>query len=99
MPKNYRTDSCKILPLFLGLPLATKFKLIQIFYSSEKRGLWLCLMTCSSEMLQNLPYFWNKKNHLGNIFLVFHFMLLVLYFSPLICPSLWVFLFQKYDKF
>ena len=48
----------KILPLFLGLPLATKFKLIQIFYSSEKRGLWLCLMTCSSEMLQNLPYFW-----------------------------------------
>ena len=42
-------------------------------YSSEKRG--LCLMKCSSEMLQNLPYFWNMKTYI-----FFHFMLL--YFSP-----------------
>ena len=30
-------------------------------HSSEKRG--LCLMKCSSEILQNLPYFWNTKTN------------------------------------
>ena len=31
-------------------------------HSSEIRG--LCLMKCSSEMLQNLPYFWHTKSHI-----------------------------------
>ena len=35
--------------------------------SSEIRG--LCLMKLSSEMLQNLSYFWNNKNQIG----FFHF--------------------------
>ena len=31
----------------------------------------LCLMKLSSETLQNLPYFWNKKTQ--NVFFIFHF--------------------------
>ena len=31
-------------------------------------------MKCSSETLQNLPYFWNTKTHVD--FFIFHFMLL-----------------------
>ena len=31
----------------------------RIYHSSEKRC--LCLMKCPSEMLHNLPYFWNRK--------------------------------------
>ena len=41
-------------------------------HSSKIRG--LCLMKCSSEMLQNLPYFWNTKTHV--VFFIFHFVLL-----------------------
>ena len=41
-------------------------------HSSEIRS--LCLMKWPSEMLQNLPHFWNMKIHV--IFFVFHFMLL-----------------------
>ena len=32
-----------------------------VHHSSEMRG--LCLMKCSSETLQNLPYFWNTKTY------------------------------------
>jgi len=46
-------------------------------YSSEKRG--LCLMKCSSEMLQNLPYFWNMKTHVHSFFYSI--------FSPNECPG------------
>ena len=49
-------------------------------HSSEIRG--LCLMKCSSEMLQNLPYLWNTKTHV-DFFFVFHFVLL---FFPNECP-------------
>ena len=52
------------------------------FHSSEIRG--LCLMKCSSETLQNLPYFWNTKTHV--VFFLFHFVLL--YFFPNECPGL-----------
>ena len=39
-----------------------RFKFVAISYSSEiRRG--LCLNKCFSEMLQNLPYFWNMKTH------------------------------------
>ena len=38
-------------------------------------------MKLPSEMLQNLPYFWNTKTHV--VFFVFHFMLL--YISPNTC--------------
>ena len=36
------------------------------WYTSEIRG--LCLMICSSETLQNLPYFWNTKTHADFLF-------------------------------
>ena len=43
-------------------------------HSSEIRG--LCLKKCSSETLQNLPYFWNTKTQVNTkLFLVFHFVL------------------------
>ena len=35
------------------------FLLYIVQHSSEIKG--LCLMKCSSETFQNLPYFWNKK--------------------------------------
>ena len=46
-------------------------------HSSEIRG--LCLMKWPSEMLQNLPYFWNTKSHI--VFFVFHFELLWICYS------------------
>ena len=49
-------------------------------HSSEIRCLYL--MKCSSEMLQNLPYFWNTKTHI-QFFFIFHFVLL--YFFPGLC--------------
>ena len=47
----------------------TWFTKAHIDHSSEMRG--LCLMKCSSEMLQNLPYFWNMKTHI--LFFCFSF--------------------------
>ena len=42
--------------------LAVKSKSHQLpWHSSEIRC--MCLMKCSSETLQNLPYFWNMKTH------------------------------------
>ena len=43
------------------------------YHSSEVRG--LCFMKLSSEMLQYLPYFWNKKSKNPNsfFFFIFHF--------------------------
>ena len=38
-------------------------------HSSEIRG--LCLMKLSSEELQNLPYFWNKKTQIVFVFSFF----------------------------
>ena len=55
-------------------------------HSSEIRG--LCSTKSSNEILQNLPYFWNKKTCL--VFFMFHFVLL--YFS--LINAL-----QKYGKF
>ena len=37
-------------------------------HSSEMRG--LCLMKWPSEMLQNLPYFWNMKTHVCSFFFI-----------------------------
>ena len=54
------------------------------YHSSEIRG--LCFMKCSSQMLQNLPYFWSMKTHI--VFFVFHFMLL--YFFPLMNALVYV---------
>ena len=53
---------------------------VKPMHSSEIRV--LCLMKCSSETIQNLPYFWNMKNHVD--FFIFHFILL--YFFPNECP-------------
>ena len=57
-----------------------------IFHSSEIVG-GLCLMKCSSEMLQKWSYFWNMKTHV--VFLIIHFMLL--YFFSNECPGLCLF--------
>ena len=40
---------------------------IYTYYSSEMRG--ICLMKCSRETIQNLPYFWNIKTHVLPIIL------------------------------
>ena len=68
------------------LPQSRKDLVIQldkmIFgHSSEKRG--LCLKKCSSEMLQNLPYFCNTKTHI-----VFCFILCYFTFPRNACPGL-----------
>ena len=72
---------------------ASNWKLFQTFrgnvqctyvHSSEIGG--LCLMKCSSEMLHNLPYFWNTKTH--TVFLSF-FLSWYFSFSPNECPGLW----------
>ena len=52
-------------------------KVIPTTHSSEIRG--LCLMKCSSETLQNLPYFWNMKTHV-DFFILCYFI-----FSPNEC--------------
>ena len=52
-------------------------------HSPEKRG--LCLMKRSSEMLQNLPYFWNTKTRV-----VFCFSFLATFFFPLINALVYV---------
>ena len=79
-------------------------------HSSQFEG--LCSTKSSSKMLQNLPYFWNTKNHI--VFFIFHFVLL--YFSLMNalvyveCRHAWNekrkknyiswdFVFQKYGKF
>ena len=49
-----------------------------IRHSSEIRG--LCLMKCSSKMLQNLSHFWNTKTHIVFFRVSFRAAL----FSPLI---------------
>ena len=46
-------------------------------HSSEIR--YLCLMKCSSETLQNLPYFWNMKTHVD--FFIFYFVSWYMIFS------------------
>ena len=52
-------------------------------HSSEIRG--LCLMKCSCETLQNLPYFWNTKTTLSFFHLQFHAYLIIF---PNECPVL-----------
>ena len=46
-----------------------------ITHSSQFQG--LCSTKSSSETIQNLPYFWNAKTHVG--FFFFDFMLLCLF--------------------
>ena len=52
-------------------------------HSSESEIRSLCLMKCTIEMLQNMPYFWNTKAHE----VIFHFMLYSI-FPPNECPGL-----------
>ena len=69
-----------------------KFKFEKIFkcnafimsHSSEIRS--LCLMKCSSEMIQNLPQFWNMKTHVVSF--IFYFVIYFIYFSPNKCPCI-----------
>ena len=58
-------------------------KYMSHMHSSEIRG--LCLMKCSSKMLQNLPYFWNTKTHVVFLFFISCY---VLYFFYNECPGL-----------
>ena len=63
-------------------------KLIFIYHyitlhSSEIRG--LCLMKCSSGMLQNLPYFWNMKTHIVIFFISCY---LIFFSNAYQCPGL-----------
>ena len=60
-----------------------------LYHSSEIRG--LCLMKCSSQMLPNLPYFWNTKTHV--VFFVFHFVLCTLF--SLMNALVYVYLYSK----
>ena len=59
------------------------FLLYIVQHSSEIKG--LCLMKCSSETFQNLPYFWNKKTQTV-FFFIFHFEQLWICNSR--CPDL-----------
>ena len=60
-------------------------------YSSELRG--LCLIKCSSKMLQSLLYFWNTKTHTE---FLFHAALLLLNEYP--APWRWLFMFCHSSK-
>ena len=60
--------------------------------SSEIRG--LCLMKCSCEMLQNLPYFWNMKIYV----VFFRFSLCAILFFSLINALVYVDIFQAFIK-
>ena len=72
------------------------------YHSSE-----LCLMKCSSKMLQNLSYFWNTKTHV----VLFSLMNAMVYVdidrgiryllggNEKGEKNTWVFVFQMYDKF
>ena len=63
-------------------PLRNFFKTRKYVHIHSSQFQGLCSMKSSSEMLQNLPYFWNMKTHI----VIFHFMLL--YFFPNECPDL-----------
>ena len=66
-----------------------------IVHSSEIRG--LCLMKLSSEMLQNLPCFWNKKPQLVfDVFISSNFgfitvdaILVYVYYLGFLFPNIW----------
>ena len=55
---------------YLGIYLThTATYIHTLVHSSEIRG--LCLMKLSSEILQNLPYFWNKKTQIPCFYVLF----------------------------
>ena len=64
--------------------LHSKYKDLHTHHSSEVRG--LCLMKCSTETLENLPYFWNTKTHI--VFPHFLFCATLLFTNECIVHSL-----------
>ena len=67
---------------FIPYKIKDKVKMHDYWHSSEIRG--LCLMKLSSEKIQNLQYFWNKKTHI--VFCLF--FISCYFFPPNECPSL-----------